>query len=328
MALALLSRGVPGWWDEELAGKIIRPTTSPIECGSVFLASSVFVFDLARQEYGSFCIQQFCMNVAEPAHSVSVYGYLMRRRNVGTMDYRGLLKIDFLMIAPIITNFTFYPKGDVLSRGLSKVSNGKTNLSRIIQRKFPRPWIGAEAHMLFQDIDIRAELGGSVFTRDLVGFRSNQSRLTHRRSGLFCDVKLVKLPLRLLDFVPSSFGGCYPGLIQGSVVSVGAVSRSISSRFCIESGKDGRNNGYGGEAYANATQNKLAQSVGFLSLRNEIRALRDAVRLTTNSKAFPVAAREAFLASMAGICSGGLAVGIPLWIAFGWRRRNQSKGRN
>jgi hypothetical protein len=31
---------------------------------------------------------------------------------------------------------------------------------------------------------------------------------------------------------------------------------------------------------------------------------------------------------MAGIFSGVLAVGIPLWITFGWRRRNQSKGRN
>jgi len=176
---------------------------------------------------------------------------------------------------------------------------------------------------------VGSQLLFGVFNRNIVCVGCLNCGFSHGQCRLRSDIQLIRKSFGLLNCIGPSRFGSQPGFFQCSIVGIGAVSRGVSSSFCIESGKDGRNNGYGGETCANATHNKLAQGVGSLGLRNEIRALRDAVRLTTNSKAFPVAAREAFLASMAGICSGGLAVGIPLWIAFGWRRRrNHSKGRN
>jgi len=329
VAIALLCGDVTGWGGQKPVGQIGLAGEGSIEFGSVLVSKPVFVINFARKEDRFFGISEFLMQSGETADKIAINRGLMGWRYISTINGSCFGKLNNPIIAPIPTDLDQRADCDVFRRSLSKVSNRKPSLGCIVQMKLTcEVWLCDNTHELLQYVDVRPELTRGCFKSDLIGIPGPPGRLAHRRSCPFSNVELVGVSLRLFKCVLPSFGGCIPGLLQCSIVGIGAVSRGVSSSFCIESGIDGCSNGYGGETYANATHNKLAQGVGLLGLRNEIRALRDAVRLTTNSKAFPVAAREAFLASMAGIFSGVLAVGIPLWITFGWRRRNQSKGRN
>lgn len=71
---------------------------------------------------------------------------------------------------------------------------------------------------------------------------------------------------------------------------------------------------------------KLPEGVAALSFSDEVRALRNAVRLTVNSETFPVVSRQALLAIALGFgVSLGSVLG-PLWI-LRWRHRRSSNGQ-